>query len=100
MAGALFLELPGRWLASPTWRCANGHVSYRFLKAEMEGDICLECMTPVWLTFPEDVDGGELGAEVLALRRSQDAISEPNDVGITISSTTDLDGDSTVRGNP
>jgi hypothetical protein len=53
--GELFMGLPDRWLDDPHWRCANGHVSRRFLSSEVRGDLCLACQTPVLLTCPEDI---------------------------------------------
>lgn len=63
LAGAaMFMGLPDRWLADPTWRCLNGHVSKRFLKTET-GDRCLACGDLVLLTFPEDAEDGSDGAQ-------------------------------------
>lgn len=53
--GTRFMGMPDRWLDDPTWRCANGHVSKRYLKSEELGRAaCLECRAQIWLTFPED----------------------------------------------
>lgn len=52
-----FFGLPDRWYDAPHWRCANDHVSHRFLKADGRGDRCLECGASVVMTFPGDVDG-------------------------------------------
>lgn len=53
--GPFFMGVPERWLDDPTWRCASGHVSKRYLKSEATGrDLCLACRAPVRLTFPED----------------------------------------------
>lgn len=55
---AMFLGKPDRWYADPHWRCANDHVSLTVLKSEAKGcACCLECFSPVVLTFPEDKDG-------------------------------------------
>lgn len=53
----VFLDIPDRWYERPHWRCCNDHVSTMYLKAEKEGDSCLKCYAPVYLTFPEDKDG-------------------------------------------
>lgn len=54
----MFSGIPDRWYDSPTWRCKNGHVSKRFLKSEVCGDVCLAsgCGAHVYLTFPEDTE--------------------------------------------
>lgn len=55
--GERFMGLPCRWYdAGPKWRCANGHVSTRYLKSEESGNVCLACHGQLWLTFPEDED--------------------------------------------
>jgi hypothetical protein len=64
----LFLGIPDRWFERPLWRCRAGHLSNRILKSELKGDLCLACQEPVLLTFPEDQEGGRLGAEVFELR--------------------------------
>lgn len=51
---------PDHWYSDPHWRCENDHVSLRYLKSEEHGDLCLACHKPVFLTFPEDVDGTPL----------------------------------------
>ena len=53
----MFLGKPGRWYDAHKLRCANDHVSTRYLKSEERGNLCLACMEPVYLTFPEDEDG-------------------------------------------
>jgi len=50
----MFFEIPDRWYDNPTWICCNGHISTVFLKSETNGDLCLECMSPVILTDPLD----------------------------------------------
>lgn len=55
--GPMFRGKPDRWWDTPTWRCLEGHVSTMFLKTELTGDVCLACLTPILLTFPEDADG-------------------------------------------
>lgn len=53
----MFLEIPDRWLEhGPVFRCENGHVSYRVLLSELEGDLCLAagCRGHCMITFPED----------------------------------------------
>jgi len=57
--GPRFLGLPDRWYENPRWRCREGHVSIRYLKAEGIGDLCLACGEYVWLTFPEDKEEEE-----------------------------------------
>lgn len=57
-AGAqMFMGRPDRWYETHLWRCPAGHVGSMMLKAEGQGDLCMECHAPVRLTFPEDVDG-------------------------------------------
>jgi hypothetical protein len=55
----LFLGIPDHWYdkPGPKYRCANDHVSTTILKSEVKGDLCLACMAPVMMTFPEDKDG-------------------------------------------
>lgn len=56
----MFLGRPDRWYEHPHWRCVNEHVSTRYLKSEAHGtNVCLaaHCREPLFLTFPEDVDG-------------------------------------------
>jgi len=53
----MFLGVPDHWYESPRWRCRKDHVSTMYLKADGRGDLCLECMEPVNMTFPEDKDG-------------------------------------------
>ncbi len=65
----LFLGIPDRWCERSKWRCSNGHISNIILKSDAKGDLCLACYEPVLLTFPEDEEGNQLGAEVYALRR-------------------------------
>lgn len=48
--------LPDAWINPTKFRCSNGHVSARTLKSEERGDLCLACMCPVRITFPEDVE--------------------------------------------
>jgi hypothetical protein len=48
---------PTRWWDTGKFRCTNDHVGTNVLKTENEGDRCLTCQAPVFLTFPEDVDG-------------------------------------------
>lgn len=53
----MFLGMPERWLEhGPVFRCENGHVSYRILKSEEDGDVCLAagCRGRCRITFPED----------------------------------------------
>lgn len=53
----LFLGIPDRWYDVHKFRCYNGHVSTMVLKSEaLGGDACLECYSPVLMTFPEDED--------------------------------------------
>jgi hypothetical protein len=70
--GLMFQGMPERWLDDPTWRCAQWHVSKRYLKSEEKGALCLECRTKVWLTFPEDHEGcpkcGRVDLRVLTWR--------------------------------
>jgi len=55
---AMFMGKPDRWYEDPHWRCENGHVSTMYLKSEAIGcAVCLACFKPVWLTFPEDIEG-------------------------------------------
>lgn len=56
--GPMFMEWPDRWWETFLRRCPNGHVSSMTLGTE-EGDRCLgpDCLMPVCMTFPEDVDG-------------------------------------------
>lgn len=63
--GPFFLGFPERWLDAPRWRCAQGHVSGRYLNSEEHGlYLCLGCYAKgkesedfrVWLTFPEDTE--------------------------------------------
>jgi hypothetical protein len=51
-----FLGIPERWYDDLTFRCVNGHVSCRYLKSELHGDLCLACGEYVMMTFPEDVE--------------------------------------------
>jgi hypothetical protein len=53
----MFLGKPYRWYEVHKLRCINDHVSTRYLKSEERGNLCLACMEPVYLTFPEDKDG-------------------------------------------
>ena len=54
-ASESFLGVPERWLDDPTWKCANGHISKRYLKSEALGqNVCLECRTPVRLCDPNE----------------------------------------------
>lgn len=53
----IFMGIPERWMDDPHWRCPNEHVSDFVLRSEMRGSLCLECMKPLWWTFPEDRDG-------------------------------------------
>lgn len=61
--GPMWFGKPDRWYDSLTWRCENNHVSKVFLKSAERGDLCLACYKPVYLTFPEDVDGTELPSQ-------------------------------------
>ena len=58
-AGAnMFMGKPDSWYADTHWRCSNDHVSVMYLKSEQFGRaLCLLCGEPVYLTFPEDVEG-------------------------------------------
>lgn len=59
--GPRFLGLPERWYdEGPKWRCETGHVSTRYLKCEEDGNVCLACRKPIYLTFPEDEEAPEL----------------------------------------
>lgn len=50
-----FMGIPERWLIDPHWRCANGHVSTRYLKSEEKGmALCLACQEPVRLVQREE----------------------------------------------
>jgi len=60
----MFMGRPDRWFADPHWLCGNGHVSVRYLKSEQRGDLCLACLRPVRLTFPEDVERTSVADEV------------------------------------
>lgn len=55
----MFLAIPDRWYdpPGPKFRCENDHVSTTILKSEERGDLCLACLAPVCMTFPEDRDG-------------------------------------------
>mgnify|MGYP003423630750 CR=1 FL=1 len=53
----MFLGTPDRWYDNPHFRCENNHVSARYLKSEEKGDLCLACFKPVYMTFPEDIEG-------------------------------------------
>lgn len=57
LGGPWFMGRPERWWEDPTWRCQNEHVSKRYLGSEERGGLCLACQEPVFLSFPEDVDG-------------------------------------------
>lgn len=50
---------PVRWVEDPTWRCANAHVSKRFVPDRRRRQRCVFkfCDAPVLLTFPEDHSG-------------------------------------------
>jgi hypothetical protein len=56
----MFMGKPDRWYEKAHWRCENNHVSLRYLKSSEQGDLCFACYKPVFLTFPEDVDGEPL----------------------------------------
>jgi hypothetical protein len=56
-SGGIFGTKPTRWWDSPTWRCERDHVSVCLLRTELNGEVCLNCLGQVWLTFPEDKDG-------------------------------------------
>lgn len=46
----MFMGLPDSWYEPPTWACANGHVSARYLKSERKcAGVCLACQERVWL---------------------------------------------------
>jgi hypothetical protein len=53
-----FLGIPERWFDDPTWLCTNGHVSKRYLKSELRGDLCLACFEPVHLCDPATEERG------------------------------------------
>jgi hypothetical protein len=56
--GRMFMGKPDRWYTPPHWRCPNNHVSIFFIKSEYKvNSRCAQCMAPVLLTFPEDIDG-------------------------------------------
>jgi len=55
--GEIFGTKPLRWWNDPHWRCPNEHVSTVLYRSELMGRVCMFCGKPVWLTFPEDVDG-------------------------------------------
>jgi hypothetical protein len=68
----MFMGVPDRWFEGKKFRCVNGHVSTTLLKSEaLGGTVCLSCQGHVMLTFPEDVDGSVVGAEVFAARYAE-----------------------------
>ncbi len=66
----MFLGQPDRWIETNKRRCVNGHVSTMTLKSEELGLLCLACGEKTKITFPEDLDGSVLGAEVYAMLES------------------------------
>ena len=44
-----FMDFPDAWYEPVTYACLNGHVSSRYLKSELRGNLCLACQNPLWL---------------------------------------------------
>ena len=67
--GELFMGLPDSWYEKPTWACAMGHLSYRYLKSEKLGDVCLSCRKSIVLVPPDTTE--EKLREILGIEEAK-----------------------------
>lgn len=49
----IFMGIPDRWYEPLRHCCINGHISHRYLKSELKGNVCLACGESVYV-FPAD----------------------------------------------